>query len=413
MSSECGAGIAAHCARFGSNCLAGHAEGFRAFLLQLGYAPGTIDEKCWLLAHLGRWLDHQARTDAPFDEAALDLFHRSIDRAGHRRRGDVATGRLLLQYLRGLGCIPTPVPAVNRSAVDEIIDDYGRFLSSERGLAPATLINYQSVVRSLLAGRFGQDDVQLGALQTADIHRFVLHYAQATSRRRAQLAITALRSFLRYLRQRGQIATDLAGAVPAVACWSLSGLPKFLPADQVKQVLACCDRTTPVGKRNFAILLLLARLGLRAGEIVALTLDDIDWGNGDMLVRGKGQRLARLPLPSDVGEALVEYLRDVRPAGRTRRLFLRIRAPLRGLATSASIDCIVARALKRAGLAPPFKGAHLLRHSLATDLLRQGASLAEIGQLLRHSQPNTTQIYAKVDIEALRGIALAWPAGAP
>jgi site-specific recombinase XerD len=222
-----------------------------------------------------------------------------------------------------------------------------------------------------------------------------------------------LRSFLRYLRQRGQIATDLAGAVPAIACWSLSGLPKFLPADQVKQVLACCDRTTPVGKRNYAILLLLARLGLRAGEIVALALDDIDWENGDILVRGKGQRLARLPLPSDVGEALVEYLRDVRPAGRTRRLFLRIRAPLRGLASSVSVDCIVARALKRAGLAPPLKGAHLLRHSLATDLLRQGASLAEIGQLLRHSQPNTTQIYAKVDIEALRGIAVAWPAGAP
>jgi site-specific recombinase XerD len=157
----------------------------------------------------------------------------------------------------------------------------------------------------------------------------------------------------------------------------------------------------------------LARLGFRAGEIVALALDDIDWENGDILVRGKGQRLVRLPLPSDVGEALVEYLRDVRPTGRTRRLFLRIRAPLRGLAGSVSVDCIVARALKRAGLAPPLKGAHLLRHSLATNLLRQGASLAEIGQLLRHSQPNTTQIYAKVDIEALRGIAVAWPAGAP
>ena len=193
----------------------------------------------------------------------------------------------------------------------------------------------------------------------------------------------------------------------------MSGLPKFLPAEQVKQVLASCDRKTPVGKRNYAILLLLARLGFRAGEIVALALDDIDWENGDILVRGKGQRLTRLPLPSDVGEALVEYLRDVRPTGRTRRLFLRIRAPLRGLAGSVSVDCIVARALNRAGLAPPLKGAHLLRHSLATDLLRQGASLAEIGQLLRHSQPNTTQIYAKVDIDTLRGITVAWPVGAP
>lgn len=413
MSEGCDAAGAAYCARFGRDCLVRHAGGFSEYLRQLGYSAATVEEKCRLLGHLGRWLGRREPTEVPFDEAALKAFHRSIDRPGHRRRGDVATGWQLLQYLRDLGCCPMPTPAVNRTAIDEIIADYGRFLSSERGLAPATLINYQPIIRRLLTARFGQNDVRLGELQPADIHRFVVDYAQATSRRRAQLAVTALRSFLRYSRQRGQIATDLAGAVPAVACWSFSGLPKFLPAEQVKQVLASCDRKTPVGKRNYAILLLLARLGFRAGEIVALALDDIDWENGDILVRGKGQRLARLPLPSDVGEALVEYLRDVRPTGRTRRLFLRIRAPLRGLAGSVSVDCIVARALNRAGLAPPLKGAHLLRHSLATDLLRQGASLAEIGQLLRHSQPNTTQIYAKVDIEALRGIAVAWPAGAP
>jgi site-specific recombinase XerC len=345
MNEGCDAAVAAYCARFGSDCLVRHNGGFFEYLRQLGYAAATAEEKCRLLGHLGRWLGRREPTEVPFDEAALKAFHRSIDRAGHRRRGDVATGRLLLQYLRGLGCIPMPTPAVNRTAIDEIIVDYGRFLSYERGLGPATLINYQPVIRRLLTARFGQRDVQLGELQPADIHRFVVDYAQATSRRSAQLAITALRSFLRYLRQRGQIATDLAGAVPAIAYWSLSGLPKFLPADQVKQVLASCDRTTPVGKRNYAILLLLARLGLRAGEIVALALDDIDWEKGDILVRGKGLRLARLPLPSDVGEALVEYLREVRPAGRTRRLFLRIRAPLRGLASSVSVDCIVARAL--------------------------------------------------------------------
>jgi site-specific recombinase XerD len=326
MNEGCDAAVAAYCARFGTVCLVRHAGGFFEYLRQLGYAAATAGEKCRLLGHLGRWLGR--REPVPFGEAVLKAFHRSIDRAGHRRRGDVATGRLLLQYLRGIGCIPMPTPAGNRTAIDEIIVDYGRFLSSERGLGPATLINCSKAAHRSV----GQRGVQLGELQPADIHRFVVHHAQATSRRRAQLAVTALRSFLRYLRQRGQIATDLAGAVPAIACWSLSGLPKFLPADQVKQVLASCDRTTPVGKRNYAILLLLARLGLRAGEIVALALDDIDWENGDILVRGKGQRLARLPLPSDVGEALVEYLRDVRPAGRTRRLFLRIRAPSRGLA---------------------------------------------------------------------------------
>lgn len=406
--------IAAYCMRIGSECLARHTEGFFEYLRQLGYSPRTASEKRDLLARLGGWLDGREPTDASFDQATLDLFHRSLNRAGRRRRGEVATGRMLLEYLQGLGCVPIPPPLTSEpNAIDKIVQDYGRFLSSERGLVSATSINYLRVVRSLLTGQFELGVVNLAELQPADIHRFILRYAQAKSRRTAQLAVTALRSFLRYLRQRGDVATDLASAAPAVACWSQSGLPKFLPANQVKQIVASCDRGTPVGKRDYAIVLLLARLGLRAGEVVALTLDDLDWSSGDIIVRGKGQRLARLPLPPDVGEALVEYLSDVRPPGRTRRLFLRIRAPLRGLAGPVSIDCVVARALKRAGLAPPLKGAHLLRHSLATDLLRRGASLAEIGQLLRHSQPNTTQIYAKVDIEALRRITVEWPAGAP
>jgi site-specific recombinase XerD len=409
---EEGNAIVAYCVRIGSDCLARHAGGFFEYLRQLGYSPGTASDKRDLLARLGRWLDRREPADALFDEATLDLFHRSLNRAGRRRRGEVATGRMLLQYLRGLGCVPTPPPSTAEpDAIDAIVQDYGRFLSSERGLASATSINYLRVVRSLLTARFELGVVNLGELEPADIHRFVLRYAQAKSRRTAQLAVTALRSFLRYLRQRGDVATDLASAAPAVACWSQSGLPKFLPAAQVKQVVASCDRNTPVGKRDYAILLMLARLGLRAGEVVALTLDDLDWSNGDVIVCGKGQRLARLPLPPDVGKALADYLSDVRPASRTRRLFLRIRAPLLGLAGPASIDCVVARALKRAGLAPALKGAHLLRHSLATDLLRRGASLAEIGQLLRHSQPNTTQIYAKVDIEALRRIAVEWPGG--
>jgi len=209
MSEGCDTAVAAYCARFGRDCLVRHAGGFSEYLRQLGYSAATVEEKCRLLGHLGRWLGRREPTEVPFDEAALEAFHRSIDRPGHRRRGDVATGWQLLQYLRGLGCFPMPTPAVNRTAIDEIIADYGRFLSSERGLAPATLINYQPIIRRLLTARFGQNDVRLGELQPADIHRFVVDYAQATSRRRAQLAVTALRSFLRYSRQRGQIATDL------------------------------------------------------------------------------------------------------------------------------------------------------------------------------------------------------------
>jgi len=167
--------ITAYCARFGSNCLVGHAQGFFEYLRRLGYAAATAEEKCRLLGHLGRWLGRREPTEVPFDEAVLEAFHRSIDRPGHRRRGDIATGRQLLQYLRGLGCIPMPTPAVTRTAIDEIIVDYGRFLSSERGLAPATLINYQPVIRRLLTARFGQNDVRLSELQPADIHRFVVH----------------------------------------------------------------------------------------------------------------------------------------------------------------------------------------------------------------------------------------------
>jgi site-specific recombinase XerD len=222
--------------------------------------------------------------------------------------------------------------------------------------------------------------------------------------------VTTLRSFLRFLRQRGAIDTDLAAALFGVSYWRWAHIPKWLPPDQVERLLGSCDRRTPAGQRDYAILLLLARLGLRGGEVLALTLDDLDWERGEVLVRGKGQRFERLPLPKDVGAALVHYLRDVRPVCATRTVFVRLHAPQHGLRLSA-VCCVVRRALHRAGLNPDFKGAHLLRHSLATNMLRRGASLGEIGHLLRHRQLTTTQIYAKVDIEGLRGIALRWMGG--
>jgi len=203
----------------------------------------------------------------------------------------------------------------------------------------------------------------------------------------------------------------LASALFGVAHWRLSHLPKSLPPDQVERLLRCCDRSTASGQRDYAILLLLARLGLRGGEVLAMTLDDLDWERGEILIRGKGQRLEQLPLPKEVGTALVHYLRRVRPTCSTRKVFIRLKAPRRGL-RQTSICCVVRRALQRAGLNPDFKGAHLLRHSLATKMLRRGASLGEIGQLLRHRQPTTTQIYAKVDIKALRAIGLPWMGGA-
>jgi integrase len=226
---------------------------------------------------------------------------------------------------------------------------------------------------------------------------------------RAKLMVTAIRSFLRFLFQRGQIEIDLAEAVPTVADWRLSTIPKYLSVEEIEGLLDACDQSTNIGRRNYAILVLLARLGLRAGEVVGLELDDIDWRTGEIVVRGKGLLHDRLPLLPEVGEAFAAYLRWDRPLVSTRRVFLRTQAPLRGFAGPSTVSTIVRRALERAGLNPPLKGAHLLRHSLATEMLRSGASMAEIGEILRHRSPNTTEIYANVDFAGLRALAQPWP----
>lgn len=412
MNKECTAAAAADFEPLGSEWLARYVEGFTGFLGRLGYSVLTIDiSKRNFVTRLGRWLDCGEVRHTSLNEDVLAAFHRSHCRCGRPRPGDIKTANQLLQYLRGVGCIPISAVTIERSPIDDIIDDFDRFLASQRGLSLVTRRNYLSFVQKFLSDRFGTD-VRLSELRLQDIHVFLLRQVQTKSRGTAQCVVTALRSFLRYLQQRGEIAIDLAGAVPAVANWSLSGVPKFLSANQVEQVLASCDLATPVGKRDRAILLLLARLGLRAGEVAALTLDDIDWEGGDIIIRGKGRKLARLPLPPDVGEALVEYLRTVRPACSTRQIFLRSRAPIGSFGKPSAVGNIVRSALRRAGLNPSHKGAHLLRHSLATNLLRHGASLVEVGQVLRHNQPDTTRIYAKVDIESLRFVATPWPAGA-
>jgi site-specific recombinase XerD len=388
--------------------LAFHTDRFARFLAGEGYAPLTIKIKCSLIANLSHWLKRRGVPLAKLDEGTLKQFH-----ARHRGsvgRGDVSTGHQLLEFLRRVEVIPTPPKKTNRTALGQLSADYERFLASERGLARSTVIGYLPIVRRFLTEHFGDKALRLQDLWPQDLHRFILGQVRRIGRTHAGTTVTVLRSFLRFLRQRGAIKTDLAAALFGVAHWRLSHIPKSLPPEQVKRLLQCCDRSTPSGQRDYAILLLLARLGLRGGEVLSMTLDDLDWERGEIVVRGKGRRLERLPLPKDVGAALVHYLRHVRPTCSTRKVFIRMKAPLHGLRLSA-ICCVVRRALKRAGLNPDFKGAHLLRHSLATKMLHRGASLSEIGQLLRHRQPTTTQIYAKVDIKALRGIAMPWIGG--
>jgi site-specific recombinase XerD len=394
--------------------LACHIDGFAALLHRQGYVAESVRQKCALLTALSKWLAGRGLPLEKLDEALVSQFHKDNSRPDHQRmrRGHMATTSQILNYLRDLGCIPTPSVTVASTPLDVLLGDFERFLRSERGLSPSTFKNYLPIVRRFLVQCADNKALHFDELRATDVYGFITRWAKRDSLGRAKLMVTAIRSFLRFLQQRGLLAIDLAAAVPSVANWRLSHLPKTLPPQQVEQLLASCDQDTPAGQRDYAILLLLARLGLRGGEVVAMTLDDLDWECGEIVVRGKGQRLARLPLPPDVGSALAGYLRHVRPVCSTRRVFVRIRAPLSGLRGPSTICCIVRRALKRAGVTSDFKGAHLLRHSLATDLLRRGASLDEIGQLLRHSQPNTTQIYAKVDIAALRSIGLAWPGAA-
>lgn len=392
--------------------LASHIDGFSALLVGDGYAPNTVQAKCDVLADLSRWLKRRRLSLTALNDRRLSEFLARRRRRGSVRRGDLATGQQLLGYLRDRGHIATEAQKIDRTPAACIAREFEAFLRFERGLSQSTVISYLPIVRRFLAERFGRGALRLAKLRPKDLHRFIIRQVQRVSRVHGKAIVTALRSFLRFLLQRGAIRTDLARTIPAVANWRLSHLPKSLPPGQVEQLLGSCDCSTPTGKRDYAILLLLARLGLRGGEVLAMTLDDLDWERGEIVVRGKGQRLERLPLPEDVGAALASYLCDVRPACTTRRVFIRMKAPRQGFASPVAICCVVRRALRRAGLDPEFKGAHLLRHSLATDLLRHGASLGEIGQLLRHRQPLTTQIYAKVDIAALRGIGLPWPGGA-
>jgi site-specific recombinase XerD len=276
-------------------------------------------------------------------------------------------------------------------------------------LAEATVIYYVTFVRKFLVDRFGRRPVKLSRLSAGDVVRFVQRQVPCLHLKRAKLLTTALRSFLHYTRYRGQVTCDLASAVPTVANWSMPSVPRAIPAHAVRQLLASINRRTAIGRRDYAILLLLARLGLRASEVVRLKLEDIDWNAGTICVQGKGDQPSVLPLPADVGSAIATYLRRGRPRGSSRHVFLRTKAPIHGLRGPASVAHLIQQNLARVGIQTPTYGAHQFRHALATEMLHRGASLAEIGDVLRHRSPETTKIYTKVDLNSLRTLALPWP----
>jgi len=386
-------------------------EGSLARLTEQGYCQETARNKIRLAADLSRWMQHKHVAPRQLDERQVAGFLKTRWRHVPRRSGDQATMAVVLRQLRQSNVTPGPSPPTPRNDIDRIQRDYEDFLLHERNLMPSSVAQYLPVTRRFLSQRFRNGKLWLKKLHASAVTGFVLNDTASRGRRSAQLMTSVLRSFLGFLLQQGRIHTNLAAVVPTVAAWRLSELPRFLETEQVERVLRGCDRRKKVGKRNYAMLLLLARLGLRASEVANLSLEDINWRAGELQIRGKGARVDHLPLPQDVGQALTTYLQKGRPNCSSRRVFIQSKAPHEPLGGSSSVDCVVRTALARAHIHSHHQGAHVLRHSLATTMLRQGASMTQIGQVLRHQLPQTTEIYAKVDLQALRALALPWPGG--
>lgn len=384
-------------------------EGFAEYLGQCGYSRISARRHLRSAEHFVHWARRRAvRVDAA-DSLAISRFedHLLRCRCGRydcRDRMSIVAGvRLFVEHLReGTPVIRSTEPVPSRAPLLKSFDDWMR---KQRGTTDATLSNYDRPIRALIE-RFGDDPNDLDA---RGLRGFVMQQSRSTGWAAAKHCTTALRMFLRFLIAEGRCPAALLGAIPTLAHWRLAAVPRYLPPEDVERLIASCDVSTPVGLRDRAILLLLARLGLRAGDIVGLRLQDIDWKNAWISVCGKGRQQTRLPLSRDVGRAIVAYLQDGRPPADTDTLFLRTRAPFRALQSHCAVSVLVDRAIRRAGVSRPSRGAaHLLRHSLASSMLRQGASLQDIAAVLRHRSVETTQIYAKVDVTALMQIAQPW-----
>jgi integrase len=390
--------------------LAAFAPGFVADLVARGYRPGPAADQLRLMGDVSRWLAERGLGAGDLTVSVARRFAAERRAAGRRRLVSPRALCPLLDYLRGLGVAPSVVPAAPSTPGEVLIGRYSAYLLERRGLAASSVRNYVGVARVFVADRErARGGLALMELDAAAVSEFVSRESRRCSVGSAKCMVTRLRALLRFLHVEGEIGRDLAGAVPSVASWRLASLVKALDARSVRRLLCSCDRRTRVGRRDFAILTMLSRLGLRAGEVAALQLGDVDWRAGEVLVRGKGSRQERLPLPADVGETLAGWLARGRPRCGSVFLFTRLRAPHGGLSAGA-VSQVVRRACQRAGL--PVVGAHRLRHSAATEMLRAGGSLTEVGQVLRHRGRDVTSIYAKVDRLALAAVVQPWPGAA-
>ena len=384
-------------------------DGFAQHLEEAGFKPATIREYLRVVHHLSAWTEGRGDSLEHLDDGSMEAFGRHLRRCCRcltgkkvRKNGHaVARARVFLTYLRELGVVESAEVDSRRPAERPLLDAFRRFMVEHRGLTESTTNMYLRIIANFL----DMTDGDVSRVTAGEIRAFVLDYKH----RQLKNVTAALRAFLRYLIAEGRCPAALEGAIPRVASWRLAALPRYLPASDVERIIAACDPSTPTGCRDRAIVLLLARLGLRAGDVVGLGLSDIDWQDASLIVSGKGRREVRLPLPQEVGDAIMAYLEHGRPPVNVTQVFLRTPAPVRPFADSSVVSCIVARAIRRAGVTARFRGAHVLRHSAATQMLRQGASLDDIGAVLRHASLESTAHYAKVDVALLRMVAQPWP----
>ncbi len=395
------------------------AEHLGAFVESLIGKQYSVSYVCQLARHalaFGRWCEARTITLHALSEHDIVRYQRCRQQRRSRcletRRRELHALELLLGFLRDRGVCPAACRHV--TAAEEVAEGFARYLHREQGLAEITIERYTRIARQFLMWRFGLGEVCLQALRATDTIAFVRREAKRMGPPALKNIVQALRSFFRYGQFHGSLPAGLAAGVPAVASWATTPpVPRAISAEHAQRAIDSCDCRTSVGRRDRAVLLLLARLGLRAVEIARLMLDDVDWDHGQLRVRGKGGRESLLPLTADVGEAIAAYLEHGRPTSQDRHLFLRSGAPIRGLMEgSDGIGSIVRYALNRAKVDAPHRGSHQFRHALAVHMLQAGASLPEIGRVLRHRSPQSTSIYAKVDLTALRALALTWPGGA-
>jgi site-specific recombinase XerD len=391
----------------GNGPLAPFGDGFRQELLRLGYRPGVAKHHLVLMGQFNGWLAAEGLRAGELTTPVARRFLDDRRARGQRRVPTLASLAPLFAYLRDQDVLPPEDPGAPTGR-EELLVRFRHHLVFDRGLTRITVLRYERFARRFLTDRAARTGTEIGieGLASADVHAYMLEVSSRLTVESAKTRAADLRALLRFLYVEGLLETDLGGAMPPVASWRGTRLPSTMAAADVDAVLDSCDRSTTSGRRDRAILVLLARLGLRSGEVAALQVGDVDWRAGEILVRGKARHQDRLPLPVEVGEALVAYLTDGRPTSAWPQLILTLYAPPRPIHPS-SITNVVYRASQRAGL--PRVGGHRLRHALATEMLRQGGDLIEIAQVLRQSDLGTTSGYAKVDRAALRTLAQPWP----